>query len=165
MILKMELSTFLKILGVAWVMALLQVPDVISDLFEVQFVFFAAVLVFLMADTITGVWRAILKKEFTARKGARFVYKTIIYIAAILLAAVAHNAMQGHGFTEEITDTFQDFLVLGLIGIEGYSFARNVSQIAGLPSFLSVVKYAFLKVFNSKDFETFKKEQLGDSDS
>lgn len=91
-----------------------------------------ALLFFLAADAITGVWRAIKHKNFNSRKLAQTVGKFVLYFLAILVAQLADLYFS--------LPKIKNVTAAGLALIEIVSIMENIGAITGVNLFNKVAE-------------------------
>lgn len=92
-----------------------------------------AVLIFIAVDYITGLLKAIYKKEISSRIGTKGLIKKVGYILAIIVGATLDKLILEHSISTPLSIfnvpvSFRALVAFSIVGNEGISIAENLGE-------------------------------------
>ena len=108
--------------------------------------------IFILADTVTGIWAAVKRgEEITSRKMSSIITKAFLYQGALLLAyGLDVVLLGGSGIFIAVEYIMSKLLMLAIIFIEVKSIDENIVKISGT-SLLKSVKDVFTRAVKVKN--------------
>lgn len=90
-------------------------------------------LVFIIIDYITGILKALYKKEISSKVGTKGLIKKVSYILAIIVAASLDKIIIEHSLkiplsVFNIPLSFRDLIAFSIVGNEGISIVENLAE-------------------------------------